>query len=183
MNALDKVIEKYSGVHRRSIIENDVQNIYSKVFDIIEDKIFDNKEIREFNYNCKCLNSLIKVNIEFSNIEYIQCYGDINRIVLAVPLKCIDEYNHLHLINEKDVCIFGFRASLYCLLWDLVNDKSYKLNGHKYKSFDDVFYENSVEDLHDLAVLILNENNKENNNKTICFANPPSFYKQKFYSL
>ena len=183
MNVLDKVIEKYAGVHRHSIVENDVQNIYSKVFNVIEDKIFDNKEIREFTYNCKCLNSLIKVNIEFSNVEYIQCYGDINRIVLVVPLNCLDEYNHLYLINEKDACVFGFRASLYCLLWDLVNNKSYKLNRHKYKSFDDVLYENSVEDLHDLAVLILNENNKENKYKTICFANPPSFYKPKFYSL
>ena len=183
MSVLDKVIEKYNGVHRHSIIENDVQNIYSKVFDIIEDKIFDNKEIREFTYNCKCLNNFIKVNTEFSNVEYIQCYGDINRIVLVVPLNCLDEYNHLYLINEKDACVFGFRASLYCLLWDLVNNKSYKLNRHKYKSFDDVFYENSVEDLHDLAVLILNENNNESKYKTICFANPPSFYKQKFYSL
>lgn len=183
MNVLDKVIEKYTGVHRHSIIEYDAQNIYHKVFDVIEDKIFCNEEIREFNYNCKCLNSLIKVNIEFSNVEYIQCYGDINRIVLVVPLNCIDEYNHLRLIDEKDACIFGFRASLYCLLWDLVNNKSYKLNRHKYKSFDDVFYENSVEDLHDLAVLILNENNNESKYKTICFANPPSFYKPKFYSL
>ena len=183
MSALDNVIEKYTDVHRHSIIENDVQNIYSKVFDVIEDKIFDNKEIREFTYNCKCLNSLIKVNIEFSNVEYMQCYGDISRIVLVVPLNCLDEYNHLYLINEKDACVFGFRASLYCLLWDLVNNKSYKLNRHKYKSFDDVFYENSVEDLHDLAVLILNENNNESKYKTICFANPPSFYKQKFYSL
>ena len=183
MSALDNVIEKYAGVHRHSIIENDVQNIYSKVFDVIEDKIFDNKEIREFTYDCKCLNSLIKVNIEFSNVEYIQCYGDTNRIVLVVPLNCLDEYNHLYLINEKDACVFGFRASLYCLLWDLVNNKSYKLNRHKYKSFDDVFYENSIEDLHDLAVLILNENDNENKDKTICFANPPSFYQPKFYSL
>ena len=42
MSVLDKVIEKYNGVHRHSIIENDVQNIYRKVFDIIEDKLFDN---------------------------------------------------------------------------------------------------------------------------------------------
>ena len=71
MNVLDKVIEKYAGVHRRSIIENDVQNIYHKVFDIIEDKIFGNEEIREINYNCKCLNSLIKVNIERRCISVI----------------------------------------------------------------------------------------------------------------
>ena len=36
MSALDNVIEKYTGVHRRSIVENDVQNIYSKVFDIMK---------------------------------------------------------------------------------------------------------------------------------------------------
>ncbi len=87
MSALDKVIEKYNGLHRRSIVEHDVQNIYHKVFDIIEDKIFCNEEIKEINYNCKYLNNFIKVNTEFSNVEYIQCYGDINRIVLVVPLN------------------------------------------------------------------------------------------------
>lgn len=35
MNTLDKVIEKYNGVHRRSILEYDAQNIYNKTFDII----------------------------------------------------------------------------------------------------------------------------------------------------
>ena len=55
----------------------------------------------------------------------------------------------------------GFQALLYCLLWDLVNDKSYKLNSHKYKSFGDVFNKNSLEDLHDLASLILNTPVKE----------------------
>lgn len=35
MNVLDKVIEKYTGAHRRSIVENDAQNIYSKVFNVI----------------------------------------------------------------------------------------------------------------------------------------------------
>ena len=183
MNVLDKVIEKYTGVHRRSIVEHDVQTIYHKVFNIIEDKIFDSKEIKELHYRCKCLNSLIKVNIEFSNVEYIQCYGDISRIVLVVSLNCLDEYNHLYLINEKDACVFGFRASLYCLLWDLVNNKSYKLNRHKYKSFYDVFYENSVEDLHDLAVLILNENNNEENFKTVCWDIPEHYPLPDFYSF
>ena len=89
----------------------------------------------------------------------------------------------IYFLNERDTCLLGFGASLYCLLWDLVNDKSYKLNRHKYKLFNDIFDENSVEDLHNLAVLILNENNNERKYKTICFANPPSFYKQKFYSL
>ena len=68
MSALDKAIEKYTGVHRRSIVEHDVQNIYHKVFNIIEDKIICNEEIKELHYRCKCLNSLIKVNIEFSNV-------------------------------------------------------------------------------------------------------------------
>lgn len=183
MSALDKVIEKYAGVHRRSIVERDVQNIYHEVFDTIEDKIFCNEEIKELHYRCKCLNSLIKVNIEFSNVEYTQCYGDINRIVLVVPIQCIDESDNLYFINEKDTCLLGFGASLYCLFWDLVNDKSYKLKKHKYKSFNDVFDENSLEDLHDLAVLILNENDNENKDKTICFANPLSFYKPKFFSI
>lgn len=31
MNALDKVIEKYNGVHRRFIVEYDVQNIYKSM--------------------------------------------------------------------------------------------------------------------------------------------------------
>lgn len=35
MSILDKVIEKYTGVHRCSIVEHDVQNIYYKVFNII----------------------------------------------------------------------------------------------------------------------------------------------------
>ena len=35
MNVLDKVIERYNGLHRRSIVEHDVQNIYHKVFNII----------------------------------------------------------------------------------------------------------------------------------------------------
>ena len=183
MSVLDKVIEKYNGLNRRSIVENDVQNIYHKMFDIIEDKIFWNEEIKEINYNCKCLNKSIKIDVEFSDNDYVQCYGDIDKIILVVSLNCLDEYNHLYLINEKDACIFGFRASLYCLLWDLVNDKSYKLKKHKYKSFGDSFDKNSLEDLHDLAVLILNENDNENEDKTICFANPPSFYQPKFYSL
>lgn len=42
MNALNKIIEKYNGVHRRSIVEYDAQNIYNKTFDILEDKIFKN---------------------------------------------------------------------------------------------------------------------------------------------
>lgn len=183
MDVLDKVIEKYTGVHRRSIVERDVQNIYQKVFDIIEDKIFWDEEIKEINYNCKCLNKSIKIDVEFSDNDYVQCYGDIDKIILVVPLNCLDEYNHLHLINEKDACIFGFRASLYCLFWDLMKDKSYKLKKHKYKSFGDSFNKNSLEDLHDLAVLILNKNDNENKDKTICFANPPSFYQPKFYSL
>ena len=182
MSTLDNVIEKYNGAHRYSIVENDVQNIYHKVFDIIEDKIFDNKEIREFTYNCKCLNNFIKVNTEFSNVEYIQCYGDINRIVLVLLIQCLDE-SDIYFINEKDTCLLCFGASLYCLLWDLVKDKSYKLNKHKYKSFDDVFYENSVEDLHDLAVLILNTKYNEENFKTVCWDIPEHYHLPDFYSF
>ena len=169
MDILDKVIEKYGGLHRRSIVESDVQNIYHKVFNTIEDKIICNEEIsREFDYNCKCLNTLIKVNIEFSNVEYTQCYGDINRIVLVLPIQCLDESDYIF-FNERDTCLLGFGASLYCLLWDLVKDKSYELKRHKYKSFNDIFDENSLEDLHDLAVLILNTKYNENNFKTVCW--------------
>lgn len=103
MSALDKVIEKYTGVHRRSIVENDAQNIYHKVFNIIEDKIICNEEIKELHYRCKCLNSLIKVNIEFSNVEYTQCYGDINRIVLVLSIKCLDESDYIFLMKEIHV--------------------------------------------------------------------------------
>lgn len=184
MSALDKVIEKYSGLHRRSIVERDVQNIYHKVFNIIEDKIICNEEIsREFNYNCECLNSLIKVNIEFGNVEYTQCYGDVNRIVLVLPIKCLDESDYLYFVIEIDTCLLGFGASLYCLFWDLVNDKSYKLNKHKYKSFNDVFDENSLEDLHDLAVLILNTKYNEKIFKTVCCDFPDDYPLPDFYSF
>lgn len=182
MSVLDKVIEKYNGLHRRSIVEHDVQNIYHKVFNIIEDKIICNEEIKELYYRYKCLNSLIKVNIEFSNVEYTQCYGDINRIVLVLPIKCLDESDYIF-FNERDTCLLGFRASLYCLLWDLVNDKSYKLNKHKYKSFNDIFDENSVEDLHDLAVLILNTKYNEENFKTVCWDIPEHYPLPDFYSF
>lgn len=184
MIALDKVIEKYNGVHRRSIVERDVQNIYHKVFNIIEDKIICNEEIsREFNYNCECLNTLITVSIEFSNVEYTQCYGDINRIVLVLPMQCLDESDYLYFAIERDTCLLGFGASLYCLFWDLVKDKSYKLNRHKYKSFNDIFDKDSVEDLHDLAVLILNTKYNEENFKTVCCDIPEHYPLPDFYSF
>ena len=183
MSALDKVIEKYNGLHRRSIVEHDVQNIYHKVFNTIEDKIICNEEIsREFDYNCKCLNTLIKVNIEFSNVEYTQCYGDINRIVLVLPIQCLDESDYIF-FNERDTCLLGFGASLYCLFWDLVNDKSYELKIHKYKSFNDDFDENSLEDLHDLAVLILNTKYNEKIFKTVCWDFPDNYPLPDFYSF
>lgn len=182
MSALDKVIEKYNGLHRRSIVECDVQNIYHKAFDIIEDKILCDEEVQEFNYNCKCLNSLINVNIEFNNVEYTQCYGDINRIVLVLPIQCLYESNYLF-FNERDTCLLGFGASLYCLFWDLVNDKSYKLKKHKYKSFGDSFDKNSLEDLHDLAVLILNTKYNEENFKTVCCDFTDNYPLPDFYSF
>lgn len=175
MIALDKVIEKYTGVHRHSIVENDAQNIYDLTIKLICDKINEDS-ISSTIYYCKCLQKeIIIIDVEQDDIEFAQCYGDMNKIVIIYPKN--------NLWDILDNIYLGFQASLYCLLWDLVNNKSYKLNRHKYKSFDNVFYENSVEDLHDLAVFILNENNKESKYKTICFANHPSFYKQKFYSL
>ena len=150
MSVLDKVIEKYTGVHRRSIVENDVQNIYDLAIGIICDKEFTGESI----YFCKCLQKEIRICVEQDDIKFAQCYGSINKITVVYPKN--------NLWDILDNIYLGFQASLYCLLWDLVNNKSYKLNRHKYKSFDDVFYENSIEDLHDLAVLILNENNKEN---------------------
>ena len=145
MNALDKVIEKYSGVHRRSIVEYDVQNIYDLTIGIICDKT--NKEvINSTIYYCKCLKKEIIIDVEQDDIEFAQCYGDINKITIVYP----KEYDML-----IDI-LYGFQASLYCLLWDLFNDKSYKLKKHTYKSFNDIFDENSVEDLHDLATILLN---------------------------
>ena len=86
---------------------------------------------------------------------------------MVLPIQCLDE-SDLYFINEKDTCLLVFGASVYCLFWDLVNDKSYKLNRHKYKSFNDIFDENGVEDLHDLAVLILNTKYNEKIFKTVC---------------
>ena len=40
MNALDKVIEKYNGVHRHSIVEYYVQNIYDLAMGIIWNEEF-----------------------------------------------------------------------------------------------------------------------------------------------
>lgn len=40
MNALVKVIEKYSGVHRCSIVEYDIQNIYDLAMGIIWNEEF-----------------------------------------------------------------------------------------------------------------------------------------------
>lgn len=169
MNALDKVIEKYTGVHRHSIIENDVQNIYDLAIDIICDKI--NKEIiSETIYDCKCLQRELIIDVEQDDIEFAQCYGDINKIVVVYPKN--------NLWNILNNIYLGFQASLYCLLWDLVNDKSYKLNKHKYKSFDDVFFENSIEDLHDLASLILNTPIKET--KMLGYFDIPTKYMKYF---
>ena len=142
MSVLDKVIEKYNGLNRRSIVENDAQNIYDLAIGMICDKEF----ISESIYFCECLQKEIIIDVEQDDIDFVQCYGDINKITVVYP----KEYDMLIDIS------YGFQASLYCLLWDLVKDKSYKLKKHKYKSFDDIFDENSVEDLHDLATILLN---------------------------
>lgn len=164
MSALDKVIEKYNGVHRRSIVERDVQNIYDLAIGVICDKDF----VSESIYFCECLQKEIIIDVEQDDIEFAQCYGDINNIIIVYPKN--------NLWDVLDSIYLGFQASLYCLLWDLVNDKSYKLNKHKYKSFDDVFYENSIEDLHDLASLILNTPVKET--KMLgCFEIPTKYIK------
>ena len=164
MSALDKVIEKYAGVHRCSIVERDVQNIYDLTIGVICDKEF----VSESIYFCECLHKEIIIDVEQDDIEFVQCYGDINKITIVYPKN--------NLWDVLDSIYLGFQASLYCLLWDIVNDKSYKLNKHKYKSFDDVFYENSVEDLHDLASLILNTPVKET--KMLgCFEIPTKYIK------
>ena len=142
MSVLDKVIEKYTGVHRRSIVENDVQNIYDLAISMICDKDFASESI----YFCKCLHKEIIIDVEQEDIEFVQCYGDINKITVVYPKE------HDMLVN----ILHGFQASLYCLLWDLLNNKSYKLNRHKYKSFGESFDKNNVEDLHDLATILLN---------------------------
>ena len=54
MNVLDKVIEKYTGVHRRSIVENDAQNIYDLAIKLICDKTNEDS-ISSTIYYCKCL--------------------------------------------------------------------------------------------------------------------------------
>ena len=149
MNALDKAIEKYAGVHRRSIVECDVQNIYDLAMGMICGEEF----LSESLYYCECLQKEIVIDVEQDDIEFAQCYGDINKITLIYPKN--------NLWDVLDSIYLGFQASLYCLPWDLVNDKSYKLKKHKYKSFGDVFNKNSLEDLHDLASLILNTPVKE----------------------
>ena len=149
MNVLDKVIEKYAGVHRHSIVENDVQNIYDLAIGVICDKEF----VSESIYFCECLKKEIIIDVEQDDIEFTQCYGDINKIVIVYPEN--------NLWDILDNIYLGFQASLYCLLWDLVNDKLYKLKKHKYKSFGDIFDENNVEDLHDLTTILLNTPTKE----------------------
>lgn len=102
MSALDKVIEKYNGVHRRSIVEYDAQNIYDLAIGIICDKEFASESI----YFCECLQKEIIIDVEQDDIEFAQCYGDINKITVVYP----KEYDMLIDIS------YGFQASLYCLL-------------------------------------------------------------------
>lgn len=167
MSVLDKVIEKYTGVHRRSIIEYDAQNIYDLTIKLICDKINEDS-ISSTIYYCKCLQKEIIIDVEQDDIEFAQCYGDINKIVIVYPKN--------NLWDILDNIYLGFQASLYCLLWDLVNNKSYKLKKHKYKSFNDIFDKDSVEDLHDLASLVLNTPIKET--KMLgCFDIPTKYMK------
>ena len=167
MSVLDKVIEKYTGVHRRSIVENDAQNIYDLTIKLICDKINEDS-ISSTIYYCKCLQKEIIIDVEQDDIEFAQCYGDINKIVIIYPKN--------NLWDILDNIYLGFQASLYCLLWDLVNDKSYKLKKHKYKSFGDSFDINSVEDLHDLVTMLLNTPTKET--KMLgCFDIPTKYIK------
>lgn len=148
ISVLDKVIEKYTGVHRRSIVEYGAQEIYRMSMNMF---VYNETEFEEIEsvsnvYFCECLQKEIIIDVEQDDIEFAQCYGDINKITVVYP----KEYDMLIDIS------YGFQASLYYLLWDLVNDKSYKLKKHTYKSFNDIFDENSVEDLHDLATILLN---------------------------
>ena len=167
MHVLDNVIEKYTGAHRRSIVENDAQNIYDLTIKLICDKINEDS-ISSTIYYCKCLQKEIIIDVEQDDIEFAQCYGDMNKIVIVYPKN--------NLWDILDNIYLGFQASLYCLFCDLVNDKSYKLKKHKYKSFNDIFDKDSVEDLHDLASLILNTPIKET--KMLgCFDIPTKYIK------
>ena len=71
MNVLDKVIEKYAGVHRRSIVEYDVQNIYDLAMRMICNEEF----LSESIYWCECLQKEIVIDVEQDDIEFVQCYG------------------------------------------------------------------------------------------------------------
>lgn len=147
--------------------------IYDLTIKLICDKINEDS-ISSTIYYCKCLQKII-IDVEQDNIEFAQCYGDMNKIVIVYPKN--------NLWDILDNIYLGFQASLYCLLWDLVNNKSYKLKKHKYKSFNDIFDKDSVEDLHDLAVLILNTKYNEENFKTVCWDIPEHYPLPDFYSF
>ena len=154
-------------MHRRSIIEYDAQNIYDLTIKLICDKINEDS-ISSTIYYCECLQKEIIIDVEQDDIDFSQYYVNINKIVIVYQKNILwDILDNIYLV---------FQAPLYCLLWELVNNKSYKLKKHKYKSFNDIFDKDSVEDLHDLASLILNTSIKET--KMLgCFDIPTKYMK------
>lgn len=65
MSALDKVIEKYAGVHRRYIVEYDAQEIYRMSMNMF---VYNETEFEEIEsvsnvYFCECLQKEIIIDV------------------------------------------------------------------------------------------------------------------------